>query len=544
MHSKPNNSSGGFTGTSERRAHPRYRPQPFAYAKVGEHNGGIVMDASEGGLQIAAANSLAPENIVHLSLQLSTSPEPVEVEARVVWLSESKKTGGFEFVSLTDEARHRLQEWLATGADNGRSSGLKAVANRQPAPRPTLEAKLNSLQSEGLRPTLSERAREEYDRIFPPEDQVPPSPVREAAPPRGEPADDRIAGLGSVRETTPVDRGPLGDRVPGFGRLRESAPVGVDRIGERPRNTGHFRESVATPSNERDFPARAIFSNSPFQAPVEPLRRTKSRMVLLIVMIMLVCFGVGMVAGKVWTGKWPEGWNFQELIGSTSAPAPPAIATVPPENPAANTDTNQDLNGNSTAVPAPSVPPASSPEAPAESSSGNSEDEAAPNPTPTPAAEEAAANAEPSPPELAGNSILVTAPAAGSPSVRVSLPQEPLTASASVAIGIRRSALLPPQPGPVAAHSPERLEFGKIMAPVPEVSLPPGVPREGDQMVLLRVTIGEQGEIKSIVPLRGRDELIPTAERLVREWQQFPARLNGQPIESTEEISLNFRTGP
>ena len=104
--------------------------------------------------------------------------------------------------------------------------------------------------------------------------------------------------------------------------------------------------------------------------------------------------------------------------------------------------------------------------------------------------------------------------------------------------------MLPPQPGSVAAHRPERLEFGKIMAPVPSAPLGPSVPRIGDQMVVLRVTIGEQGEIKSIVPIRGRDELLPTAERLVREWQQFPARLNGQPIESTEEVIMTFRTGP
>jgi hypothetical protein len=112
-----------------------------------------------------------------------------------------------------------------------------------------------------------------------------------------------------------------------------------------------------------------------------------------------------------------------------------------------------------------------------------------------------------------------------------------------VAIGIRRSALLPPKPGPVSLHRPERLEFGKIIAPVPSV-LRPNIPQWGDPIVILRVTIGEQGEIKSLVPIRGRDDLIPTAERLVREWQQFPARLDGQPIESTEEIILTFRTGP
>src|SRR5690348_51197 len=150
----PNNTSGGFTGTSERRAHPRCRPQPFAYVKVGEHNGGIVMDASETGLQIAAANSLAPENIVRLSLQLNSSAGPVEAEARVVWLSESKKTGGFEFVSLTDEAREQIRNWLSGDVANAQVSGPKSVSTPlrdQRMAGSTLEARTNGADAE-IRP--------------------------------------------------------------------------------------------------------------------------------------------------------------------------------------------------------------------------------------------------------------------------------------------------------------------------------------------------------------------------------------------------------
>lgn len=290
---------------------------------------------------------------------------------------------------------------------------------------------------------------------------------------------------------------------------------------------------------------------------------------LLTGVVMVICFAVGIVAGRVWMGRWPQGWNLQELTGGkltagTSAPAPtpppPAGATAPAENPAANPGANpkavpdggeSSADANPKAAPntdgssaddAPaSTPPAVANPAPPESSGAKSGAGAAP----IRSAKEntLAASAESLPPELGGNSILVTAPAAGSPSVRVSFPQVPLTASASVAIGVRRSALLPPQAGPVSAHSPERLEFGKIMAQVPDV-VSPNIPQWGDPIVVLRVTIGEQGEIKSLVPIRGREELIPKAERLVREWQQFPARLNGQPIESTEEIILTFRTGP
>ncbi len=546
MLTNPNSSSGGFTGTSERRAHPRCRPQPFAYVKVGEHNGGIVMDASENGLQMAAANSLAPERLVRLSLQLSASAEPTEVEARVVWLSESKKTGGFEFVSLTDEARDQIREWLNGDGAKAEFRGPKAVPIRvrdqriaEARAEARTEARTNGANLEARTPAVSDSAPRGFERMFPPESEpVPPSPVHEAEPRNGRSVDDRPAGTGFGRDPGPFKREP---------------------VGGRPLDAGPFRarEPFGPPQNEPRYPARAIFADSPFQAPpIEPRRWTNARMGLLTGAVMVICFAVGIIAGRVWMGRWPQGWNLQALTGGTSEPAqtppPPAEATAPAESPAANPEANSKANpdtspkasseadGSSADAPA-STPPAVATPAPPESS-GESSD-AATAPIPSAKEDTTAAGEEPLPPELAGNSILVTAPAAGSPSVRVSLPQEPLTASASVAIGVRRSALLPPQPGPVSIHRPERLEFGKIMAQVPDV-IAPNIPPMGDPTVVLRVSIGEQGEIKSLVPIRGRDELIPTAERLVREWQQFPARLNGQPIESTEEIILTFRTGP
>ncbi len=551
MQTNPNSSSGGFTGTSERRAHPRCRPQPFAYVKVGEHNGGIVMDASENGLQMAAANSLAPEKVVRLSLHLSASAEPTEVEARVVWLSESKKTGGFEFVSLTDEARDQIREWLNGDGPEAQFSGPEAVpiqVRDQRIAEVRAEARTNGANLEVRTPAVSDPAPKGFERMFPPEGEpIPPSPVREAEPRNGRSVDDRPAGTGIGRGPGPFKREPGGGRPLGAGPFQG-------------------REPLRPAQHEARYPARAIFADSPFQAPpIEPRRWTNARMGLVTGAVMVICFAVGMIAGRVWMGRWPQGWNLQALTGGTfggtsggtsePAPTPPppaAATTTPAENPTANPDTNPketpdanakanpDADGSSAAAPA-STPPAVATPAPPESS-GTSSDAGAAR---IPSAKEntTAASEEPLPPELAGNSILATAPAAGSPSVRASLPQEPLTASASVAIGVRRSALLPPEPGPVSIHRPERLEFGKIIAQVPDV-LAPNIPPMGDPIVVLRATIGEQGEIKSLVPIRGRDELIPTAERLVREWQQFPARLDGQPIESTEEIILTFRTGP
>ena len=538
MRTDPNTSSGDFTGTSERRAHPRCRPQPFAYVKVGEHNGGIVMDASETGLQIAAANSLAPENIVRLSLQLNPSAEPVEVEARVVWLSESKKTGGFEFVSLTDEARDLIRKWLSGDVAKAQFSGPKVVPTlvrdqRITGIRP--ETRTNGATSEIRRPEASDPPPRGLEGMFPPEGEpIPPSPFREAEAHDGGPFGERVPAA-RVRGPAPSRRNPISDRQP------KPSPF-------------HEREASSPFLSEARFPARAIFSDSPFQAPPAPQRWSNARMGLLTGVVMVICFAVGMISGRVWMGRWPQGWNLQglqDLIGRASAPAPSAPAPAnPTANPPTNPDATRDADGNAAAAQSPSSPPAVTAPAAPESSDATSKAAAAPVPKPKEDAAAARAesrsaespSAESSPSEPAG-SILVTAPAAGSPPTRISLPQEPLTASASVAIGIRRSALLPPKPGPVSFHRPERLEFGRIIAQVPNVRAP-NIPPMGDPIVVLRATIGEEGEIKSLVPIRGRDDLIPTAERLVREWQQFPARLDGQPIESTEEIILTFRTGP
>ncbi|HEV3483229.1 MAG TPA: PilZ domain-containing protein [Candidatus Acidoferrales bacterium] len=537
MRTDPNTTSGDFTGTSERRAHPRCRPQPFAYVKVGEHNGGIVMDASETGLQIAAANSLAPENIVRLSLQLNPSAGPVEVEARVVWLSESKKTGGFEFVSLTDEARDQIRKWLSGDLAKARFSGPKVVPTppardqRMTGIRP--DARANGAKSEIRTPEVSDHPPRGLEGMFPPEGEpIPPTPVHEAETHNG---------------------GTFGERVSAASRVLDPAPFRANPISDRRPNPSPFHEREASSPflNGARFPARAIFSDSPFQAPPAPQRWSNARMGLLTGVVMVICFAVGMISGRVWMGRWPQGWNLQglqELIGRASAPAAPAPAN-PTANPPTNPDATPAADGNAAAAQSSNPPAVTTPAAP-ESSGASSNAAAAPIPNPkedtTAARAESRSaefpSAESSPSEPAG-SILVTAPAAGSPPTRVSLPQEPLTASASVAIGIRRSALLPPNPGPVSMHRPERLEFGRIIAPVPG-ALRPNIPQWGDPIVVLRVTVGEEGEIKSLVPIRGRDDLIPTAERLVREWQQFPARLDGQPIESTEEIILTFRTGP
>jgi protein TonB len=59
--------------------------------------------------------------------------------------------------------------------------------------------------------------------------------------------------------------------------------------------------------------------------------------------------------------------------------------------------------------------------------------------------------------------------------------------------------------------------------------------------VKLRATIGTDGAIKDLETLSGPSSLVPAALTAVREWRYNPTLLNGQSIETQEDISLVFR---
>ena len=58
--------------------------------------------------------------------------------------------------------------------------------------------------------------------------------------------------------------------------------------------------------------------------------------------------------------------------------------------------------------------------------------------------------------------------------------------------------------------------------------------------VRLHATIGMDGSIKDLQPLSGPPSLLPAALTAVREWRYNPTLLNGQPIETQEDICLLY----
>ena len=135
---KANDQTIGLPNPAERRVRPRYRPSSIVYVKVGTENGGVVLNISESGLQLAAGEVLKRNTALSLSLQLSYHSDPIEAAGHLIWLSESKRTAGFEFVSLTEQVRAQIRDWVSleenATVENSHPPKLLALGPEEPAP--------------------------------------------------------------------------------------------------------------------------------------------------------------------------------------------------------------------------------------------------------------------------------------------------------------------------------------------------------------------------------------------------------------------------
>src|ERR1700674_3220412 len=101
--------------TRDRRLQMRTTPASRAYADPGGTNGGMVLNISETGMAVAAADPLVVDDYLpRIRFQLPSSGQSIEVSAQIVWMAESKKSAGIRFVDLTAEARYQISDWIAS----------------------------------------------------------------------------------------------------------------------------------------------------------------------------------------------------------------------------------------------------------------------------------------------------------------------------------------------------------------------------------------------------------------------------------------------
>ncbi|MFY9528456.1 MAG: PilZ domain-containing protein [Candidatus Acidiferrales bacterium] len=99
-----------------RRLHLRQPVTSLAYVDMGEHNGGILLNISEWGLALHAAEILPADRPVSMRFKLPESKVWVKTSGRIVWRSESRKKAGVCFADLSEDVREQIRDWVCVQA--------------------------------------------------------------------------------------------------------------------------------------------------------------------------------------------------------------------------------------------------------------------------------------------------------------------------------------------------------------------------------------------------------------------------------------------
>ena len=100
---------------TERRHQPRKQPEKLTYVHFEPENGGIVLNASEGGISFFAIAPLHQTGTIRFTIVPSTH-ERIIAAGQVVWKDELKKVGGLSFAELAPDVRERVRGWLSQRA--------------------------------------------------------------------------------------------------------------------------------------------------------------------------------------------------------------------------------------------------------------------------------------------------------------------------------------------------------------------------------------------------------------------------------------------
>jgi TonB family protein len=495
----------------------------MAYVELGQDNGGILLNLSEGGFAVQSALALTSREFSELRFQVPALQGWLTASGRIVWVSDSKKEAGIQFTELPGEARREIEKWVSAGDTPDRTRERIPVA--QPSAPVT---------------TPSEQPRK----------QVFDTPYRGGA---HEPAIAHIAQHATQQEREPV-------------RTVETQTVGV-RVAVPPLQEFHFTDYsmfAAEPEREGAWsqPAR---------------RRGGWRRAALGVVVVGLFFALGATVGRGTVDRWiayVEGWARSQI---TTAPPPKVMPPAPPEQPEAGAIETAESNNEAKAAAGENATrtgsggnPGTGPDANSDAAKSPNEDksEVEPRTGKTEAARGGSAarsamapgvserrpqhsteNAEPrngremegEPSRMAmGHSILVNAPEPGSRAFFVNLPGEAVSASAGIAISARRTLEILPRSS-VAASGSERVIIGKLLSH--SEPFYPAEARKGriEGSVELRARVGRTGGVIAVTPVSGPGLLSSAAMTAVREWRYEPTFINGDPVETLADVTIVFR---
>lgn len=475
---------GSSAKTLDRRQHPR-RITALNYVTLGDNNGGIILNISEGGLALTAAEALVGEFLPCVRFQLAMDAKWIETSGQIAWLTASKKGAGIQFTNLTDADRNQITQWISL---RGSPAGLQAAAGAfrdsetQTSTPPSPSSKTVDSESDVVNAT----AERHLEELFPSENAPQLDAERSA----------EIPAQSFVAQATQAN-GPIVNAIPDFG------------YGSR--NDWLDPETTAQPSN-----LLLVFFA-----------------ILLTVTSFLIGVAVGRGSFEEWLGRLDRSASDQsQQAPAAAAPSTDSVAEPSSPSPANASEPN---GGTSTQqLPAPTSPVSRAAEG------GDEKTPATQTPSDAPKVTAEVDNKTP-PLNQPREQRLVTTPGEGNQPFLLTMPAKAVSASSSLAISYQSLILVPPEPGPGTSHHPERLLVGGLISHV-EPQYPRGQSQtQSEETVKLRAIVDENGKVTDVKPVSGPIPLVPAAISAIREWRFMPSLLNGRPIKIEAEIIIVSR---
>jgi TonB family protein len=572
---------------SDRRAHPRQRIRSLAYVHLGESNGGIILNISEGGIGVQAAEALDDgEGVIDMRIEIPRSRKRLEVRGEIMWVGESRKEAGMRFVDLQEDARQRIRSWMAREESPGTAQEESEEEVEAPAIR-AAEVRAETIAIQETSARRDEPVGKAEELVAQSEEQI-----SEIEPP----AEEYLEPVEFDEESVPFDEEALDEpadapRVP-RAEVGERAVVTMDASSGVPEKLGAAAPVVAfdekpqipivpyTPiSGTHGVPAFAAIAAPPppahyygdaaaslFPRPHVAVAgsaasaddgRTSFRVQLqsgwflaaLVLLLATISFVAGMAVRRGALNAVMG--DVDEVVQPKSAPAPSAgnLAANPYGNgssTAASTAPAKplqieivDLENHRWTIPAATGGnhgDAGAARQPQVNDSAPSDGGARPSAAPNVAAstQRSAGGAPSDDPAAAG----VTAKA-GEPPI-LNLPETPISASGSIAIRATGMVLMPAGEAESGQHA-RNLRIGELINMVEPVYPPDARQARLEGTVKLHVVVGTNGEVESFHPVSGPDSLAHAAMLAVREWRYRPTLLNGKAVEMQEDVTFVFR---
>jgi TonB family protein len=321
----------------ERRLRVRRSPMTLTCVTLAESDVGIVANISETGMGLTFAGPLRENCWSHLFLHLPQLYGAIATRAEIVWITESKKEAGVQFVDLPNEVREQIRMWVSLAQENRKSP----ESEKRPC---NVEDHLSTASTlAGMPPRaatgesvpqswpLTKVRGAEFERMFPSENRANNSreisasktaslsePVAEAAP-------------GAVSATAVIASEPVVTRaVEEESTLKAEAGRSIDDPFVRaapslraPLRTLWASPLVLEPIADRSLRAAFRTQSTDFASKAHPRRMWP--IAAPATLLVVICFALGFVAGPDFLRNWMKAQHARQMmlekLSSFKAPA-------------------------------------------------------------------------------------------------------------------------------------------------------------------------------------------------------------------------------